>query len=92
MIPPSGRTAKPMPSVAKDSSVPDSGSSAGKKALLKYRAAAVPKPMKSYVSIVAPIEQPIATFFFVGVPSMGCHCGDLLERGAVVGNVPFGHE
>jgi hypothetical protein len=36
-----------MPSVAKDSSVPDSGSLAGKNAWLKYRAAAVPKPMKS---------------------------------------------
>ena len=23
--------------------------------------------------MVAPIEQPIATFFFSGVPSMGCH-------------------
>ena len=29
--------------------------------------------------MVAPIEQPIATFFFSGVPSMGCQCGDLGE-------------
>ena len=36
-----------MPSVAKDSSVPDSGSFAGKKTVLKYSAAAMPKPMKS---------------------------------------------
>src|SRR5687767_13052833 len=28
--------------------------------------------MKSYVSIVAPIEHPTATFFLVGVPSIGC--------------------
>ena len=47
MMPPSGRTANPMPSVANDSSVPDSGSLAGKKTVLKYSAAAVPKPMKS---------------------------------------------
>jgi hypothetical protein len=36
-----------MPSVAKDSRVPDKGSFAGKKTWLKYSAAAVPKPMKS---------------------------------------------
>ena len=71
-MPPNGRTAKPIPRVANDSSVPDSGSDAGKNTLLKYRAAAVPNPMKSYVSIVAPIEQPIATLFFSGVPSIGC--------------------
>ncbi len=47
MMPPSGRTANPMPSVANDSSVPESGSVAGKKTWLKYSAAAVPKPMKS---------------------------------------------
>ena len=47
MMPPSGRTANPMPSVANDSSVPDSGSFAGKKTVLKYSAAAIPKPMKS---------------------------------------------
>ena len=47
MIPPSGRTANPMPSVANESRVPDSGSFAGKKTVLKYRAAAIPKPMKS---------------------------------------------
>ena len=47
MIPPSGRTANPMPSVANDSSSPDRGSFAGKKTLLKYNAAAIPKPMKS---------------------------------------------
>ena len=29
--------------------------------------------------MVAPIEQPIATFFFSGVPSMGCQLGDLRE-------------
>ena len=47
MIPPSGRTAKPMPSVANDSSNPDRGSFAGKNTVLKYSAAAIPKPMKS---------------------------------------------
>ena len=47
MMPPSGRTAKPMPSVANESRVPDSGSVFGKKAVLKYSAAAMPKPMKS---------------------------------------------
>ena len=47
MMPPRGRTANPMPSVAKDSRVPDSGSVAGKKTVLKYSAAAMPKPMKS---------------------------------------------
>jgi hypothetical protein len=47
ITPPSGRTAKPTPRVAKDSSVPVSGSLEGKKSWLKYNAAAVPYPMKS---------------------------------------------
>ena len=37
MIPPSGRTANPMPSVANDSSVPDSGSVAGKKTVVEVQ-------------------------------------------------------
>src|SRR3954464_10958982 len=46
--------------------------------------------MKSYVSMVAPIEQPMATFFLVGVPSMGCHvatsarCGSRTDGGRSV--------
>jgi hypothetical protein len=35
MMPPSGRTANPMPSVANDSRRPERGSFAGKKTLLK---------------------------------------------------------
>ena len=46
-MPPSGRTAKPMPRVAKASRVADSGLEPGKKTFPKYSAAAVPKPMKS---------------------------------------------
>ena len=42
MTPPSGRTANPTPSVAKDSRVPVSGSAEGKKSVPKYNAAAVP--------------------------------------------------
>src|SRR4051812_16684704 len=46
--------------------------------------------MKSYVSMVAPIEQPMATFFLVGVPSMGCQvatsarCGSRTDGGRSV--------
>ena len=40
---------------------------------------------------MAPIEQPIATFFFSGVPSMGCQLGDLLEVRVPQWRVPFGH-
>ena len=47
MIPPSGRATKPTPSVAKEDRSPMFGSALGKKACPKYRAAAVPKPMKS---------------------------------------------
>ena len=47
MMPPSGRAANPMPSVANASSVPATGSELGKNAVPKYRAAAVPYPMKS---------------------------------------------
>jgi hypothetical protein len=46
-MPPTGRTAKPIPNVANDNRVPDNGSEDGKKTLPKYSAAAVPKPMKS---------------------------------------------
>ncbi len=47
MMPPIGRAANPTPRVAKAASVPVTGSPVGKKAVPKYRAAAVPKPMKS---------------------------------------------
>src|SRR5215211_444648 len=73
-----------MPSVANDSSVADSGSDFGKKTVPKYNAAAVPKPMKSYVSMTAPTEQPIATRFFSGVPSMGCQCATSCRCGSLM--------
>ena len=41
-MPPIGRAAKPMPSVAKESRVPVTGSVDGKNAVPKYRPAAVP--------------------------------------------------
>lgn len=47
MMPPMGRTAKPMPRVAKEANRPMTGLTAGKKASLRYSDAAVPKPMKS---------------------------------------------
>ena len=47
MMPPMGRAAKPTPRVAKAARVPVTGSPVGKNAVPKYRAAAVPKPMKS---------------------------------------------
>ncbi len=46
-MPPSGRAAKPTPRVAKDKRVPAIGLDPGKNACPKYRAAAVPNPMKS---------------------------------------------
>ena len=46
-MPPNGRAANPTPSVANAASVPTTGLLLGKKASPKYRAAAVPKPMKS---------------------------------------------
>src|SRR5215207_8093531 len=71
-----------MPNVANDSSVAESGSDSGKKTEPKYNAAAVPKPMKSYVSMTAPTEQPTATRFFSGVPSMGCQCATSCRCGS----------
>ena len=47
MMPPRGRAANPTPRVAKDARVPATGLAPGKKAWPKYRAAAVPNPMKS---------------------------------------------
>ena len=47
MMPPSGRATKPTPRVANAARVPASGLALGKNAVPKYRAAAVPKPMKS---------------------------------------------
>ena len=46
-MPPIGRAANPTPSVANAARVPVIGFSLGKKAVPKYRAAAVPNPMKS---------------------------------------------
>ena len=71
MIPPSGRAAKPTPRVANDASVPAIGLAPGKNAWPKYSAAAVPNPMKSYVSITAPTPEPIATFLASLVPCTG---------------------
>ena len=47
MMPPSGRAANPTPRVANAASVPATGLAPGKNAVPKYRAAAVPNPMKS---------------------------------------------
>ena len=47
MMPPSGRAANPTPRVANAASVPVIGLELGKNAVPKYKAAAVPKPMKS---------------------------------------------
>ena len=35
--------------------------------------------------MVAPIEQPIATFFFSGVPSIGCQCATSSRWGSRAG-------
>ena len=40
---------------------------------------------------MAPIEEPTATRFFIGVPSMGCHVGDLREMRVPQWRLLFGH-